>query len=288
MKKTALIIILTLVMFNIASITGCASTETRTNTFIVGTNPSVEVDIGNGNISLVVGFDGEINVTANLKKPDSIEYTITQEDDTVTLEAKTRGGSRADVTINVPENTTFTLATGNGNVNVTGVQASGLVASGNGSIVLKEISGDVIGNLGNGKTTLTDIEGEYILNTGNGDIQLEGATGSFILSIGNGDIRINNGSGVIILSVGNGSVSFEGEFDPGSDNEISTGNGPVTVEITDSPNLSLDLEIDDRGKIRVDLPVEVSEQSEYRLIGTVGDGETLLNVSTGSGNITIK
>ena len=168
------------------------------------------------------------------------------------------------------------------------MQASGLISSGNGSITLKEIIGDVIGNLGNGKTTLSDIEGEYILNTGNGDIQLEGATGSFIINSGNGDIRITEGRGSIILNVGNGSISFEGELDPGSDNTIDIGNGPVTVEITGSLSLSLDLEIDERGKIRVDLPVEVSEQSEYRLIGIVGDGEASLNVRTGVGNITIR
>jgi len=288
MKRAITAIILPLILFNMVALIGCAPTETRTNTFAVGLNPSVEVSVGNGNVILVVGSDGEINVTANLKNPDNIEYTISQEGDKVTLDAKTRGGSRADVTVTAPVNTEFELTTGNGNVDVTGVQASGLVNSGNGSIVLKEIIGDVTGNLGNGKTTLSDVEGEYILNTGNGDIQLAGATGLFILSIGNGDIRLTNGRGSVILSVGNGSISFEGELDPGSDNTISTGNGSVTVEITGSPSLSLDLEIYDRGKIRVDLPVAVSEQSEYRLIGTVGDGETSLNVSTGSGNITIK
>ncbi|UCB42828.1 MAG: DUF4097 family beta strand repeat protein [Dehalococcoidales bacterium] len=288
MKRVIVTVILALVLLSTVVLAGCAPTEIRTNNFTVGLNPSVEVEVGNGNVSLVIGSDGEISVTANLKNPDRIEYSISQEGNRVTLEAKTRGGSRADVTITVPANTEFELTTGNGNVDVTGVQASGLVNSGNGSITLEQVIGDVTGSIGNGKMTLRDVEGIYVLSTGNGDIQLAGATGSFILSIGNGDIRLSEGKGSVVLSVGNGSISFEGELDPGSNNVISIGNGPVTVEITGSPSVSLDLEIDDRGKIRVDLPVAVSEQSEYRLIGTIGDGESTLDVHTGSGNITIR
>jgi DUF4097 and DUF4098 domain-containing protein YvlB len=290
MKKSVFTIVLALVLFSFSTtaLIGCAPTETRTNNFSVGLNPSVEVDVGNGNVTLVVGSNGEITVTADLKKPDKIEYAISQDGDRVTVDANTRSGSRADITVTAPVNTEFELTTGNGNVDVTGVQASGLVSSGNGSIALTEIRGDVIGNLGNGRITVSDAEGEYILNTGNGDIQLTGATGSFILNSGNGDVRLTEAKGSVVLSVGNGSISFEGELDPGSDNTIGIGNGSVTVEITGSPSLSLDLEIDDSGRIRVDLPVSVSEQSEYRLIGTVGDGEASLNVRTGSGDITIK
>jgi DUF4097 and DUF4098 domain-containing protein YvlB len=275
LKKTIIITIFVVVILSMVSLNGCTPTETRTNNFSVGPSPSVLIEVGNGNLTLVVGSDGEITVTADMKKPDKIEYTISQEGDRVTVDANTRSGSRADITVTAPVNTEFELTTGNGNVDVTGVQASGLATSGNGSIMLERI-------------TLSDVEGAYILNTGNGDIQLAGATGSFILNSGNGDIRITEGKGSVILSVGNGSISFEGALDPGSDNTIGIDNGPVTVEITDSPSLSLDLEIDDSGKIRVDLPVSVSEQSEYRLIGTVGDGEASLDVRTGSGNITIK
>jgi DUF4097 and DUF4098 domain-containing protein YvlB len=288
LKKTIIITIFVVVILSMVSLNGCTPTETRTNNFSVGPSPSVLIEVGNGNLTLVVGSDGEITVTADMKKPDKIEYTISQEGDRVTVDANTRSGSRADITVTAPVNTEFELTTGNGNVDVTGVQASGLATSGNGSIMLEQVKGDVTGSLGNGRITLSDVEGAYILNTGNGDIQLAGATGSFILNSGNGDIRITEGKGSVILSVGNGSISFEGALDPGSDNTIGIDNGPVTVEITDSPSLSLDLEIDDSGKIRVDLPVSVSEQSEYRLIGTVGDGEASLDVRTGSGNITIK
>ena len=68
MKRLMVIIILALVLLSISSLTGCASTEIRTNNFSVGGNPSVLIEVGNGNLTLVVGSDGEITVTANLKK----------------------------------------------------------------------------------------------------------------------------------------------------------------------------------------------------------------------------
>ncbi|HEY33032.1 MAG TPA: DUF4097 domain-containing protein [Dehalococcoidia bacterium] len=288
MKKVIVTVILTLVLLSTVVLVGCAPTETRINNFSVGPNPSVEVTVGNGNVNLVVGTEGQIAITADLKNPDRIDYTVAQVGDVITIIAETETGSRANVTVTVPENTEFVLITGNGNVDVTDVQASGQVNSGNGSIKLQETNGDITGNTGNGSITMSDIEGSYNLNIGNGSIKATGAAGSFWMNTGNGDISITDATGFFILSVGNGGISFEGELTPGNDNNVSVGNGSITMEITGSPSLSLDLEIESQGRVRCDLPVTVSEQSEHRLIGTVGNGEATLIARTGSGNITIR
>jgi len=287
-KKVIVTVILTLVLLSTVVLVGCAPTETRINNFSVGPNPSVEVTVGNGNVNLVVGTEGQIAITADLKNPDRIDYTVAQVGDVITIIAETETGSRANVTVTVPENTEFVLITGNGNVDVTDVQASGQVNSGNGSIKLQETNGDITGNTGNGSITMSDIEGSYNLNIGNGSIKATGAAGSFWMNTGNGDISITDATGFFILSVGNGGISFEGELTPGNDNNVSVGNGSITMEITGSPSLSLDLEIESQGRVRCDLPVTVSEQSEHRLIGTVGNGEATLIARTGSGNITIR
>jgi len=270
MKKMMVTVLLTLVLLGTMSMVACGPTESRTNTFSVVASPTVEVTVGNGNVSLVVAQEGEIIVTAEMQKPDSVEYEVSQDGDKITVDAKTRSGSRADVTVTVPTNTEFTLSTGNGDVSAVGVQASGSLNSGDGLIKLERVTGDVIGSVGNGDITLRDVVGSFILSSGNGNIILRNATGSFISSVGNGDI------------------TFQGELSPGSNSTLSVGNGSVTVELMRSPSVALDLEIEQEGKIRVEPPATVSEESDYRFIGTIGNGEAALQVSTGSGDITIK
>jgi DUF4097 and DUF4098 domain-containing protein YvlB len=141
--------------------------------------------------------------------------------------------------------------------------------SGNGAITLEGVRGDAQVSLGNGDITLEDVEGTFTLNDGNGNILLGNATGSFGLNLGNGDI------------------TFRGELTPGSENRFTTGSGSVNVELTGSPSVSLDLETDD-GEVKYGASVTVSEMSEDRLVGTIGDGEAALTIRVGSGNITIK
>jgi hypothetical protein len=137
-------------------------------------------------------------------------------------------------------------------------------------IKLEQVTGGVSGSVGNGDITLSDVAGSFILSSGNGDIVLRDAIGSFISSVGNGDI------------------TFQGELSPDSNSTLSTGNGDVTVELIGSPGVALDLEIKQEGKIRVEPSATVSEVSNYRFIGTIGNGEAALLVNTGSGDITIK
>jgi len=257
MKKAIGTLLLILVLFGTISLVACGPTETRTNAFSVGSSPSVEVKVGNGNVSLVVGPEGEIMVTAELQNPEEIEYQVSQDGDSITVDAKTRSGSRADVTVTMPRNTEFGLSTGNGNVDAVSVQASGAVNVGNGSIVLDGVKGHVFGNVGNGNITLSDAAGSFNLN------------------------------------VGNGNIGFQGELTPGGESRFNVGNGSVTMELPGSPkggifpSVTLDLEVEQDGKVRCDWPVTVQEQAEQRLVGTIGDGEAALTVRIGNGNITI-
>jgi DUF4097 and DUF4098 domain-containing protein YvlB len=173
-------------------------------------------------------------------------------------------------------------------VEVTAIQASGIVNSGSGSVSLEETRGDVEVYAGSGSINLTGVSGSFNFNTGSGRIRLSDSTGSFDIDSGSGKIYISESSGTFNVSTGSGGVEFQGELTQGGDNRISSGSGSVLLELMGAPSVELDLESQDGGKLRVDLPVTVSEQSEYRLIGTIGDGEASLNVRTGSGNITIK
>ena len=288
MKKIIVAVLLALGLLSTMSLVACGSTKTLVSNFSVGASPAVEVTVGNGNVSLVVAREGEIIVTTELQKPDSVEYETSQDGDLITVNAKTRSGSRADVTVTVPRKTRFKVSIGNGNMEVADVQASGQANIGDGNITLKNMAGSFDLTDGNGLISLEGIRGDVKAIIGNGNITLSDATGSFGFISGNGDITLSNVTGFFDLIGGNGDIRFQGELPPGGNNSFVIGNGSVTVELSGSTSVALDLEIEQEGKIIYDLPVTVSEQSDYRLVGTIGNGEASLSVRTGMGDITIK
>ena len=269
MKRAAMVILTILLMSSTVYLIACTSTESVENNFSVGSNPQIHVDVGNGDIDIIVGEEGIINTSATLQKPDKIEYDVTQDGDTITVSATTKSNSRADVTVSVPENCAFILSTGNGRVEVVDLHASGELHSGNGKVALVGVQGNIEVSLGNGDISLEDVKGSFDVYGGNGNIVLSGASGSFD------------------LYNGNGKIVFQGELIPGSENTFSIGNGPVTVELLGSPSVALDLETED-GEVKSDLPVTVQEKTKHRLVGTIGEGEASLSVHTGNGDITIK
>jgi hypothetical protein len=287
-KASIIAVLLILVSLGTMSLTACGPTETRTNTFSVGASPEVEVEVGNGNVSLVVGEAGEINVEAVLRSPDNIDYKVYQEGDKVIVEAETRLSSRADVTVMVPKNTGFGVVIGNGNADVVDIEASGGVVCGNGSLSLEGVKGDVSGSIGNGGITASNITGSCTFNIGNGNSTVSNATGSLAMNTGNGSITVRNSKGSFGLNSGNGQIKFQGELTPGGKNNMTAGNGAITAELMGTPSVALDLEIQQRGRISYSSAVKVREKSEYRLKGTIGDGEAELTIRTGTGNITIK
>ena len=264
-----------------------AGTVTYLQAFIVDREPSVDVEVGNGAVSVSVGSLQEVIVSAELRDPDNVEYSVTQAGDLITVKARTRSSkARADITLTVPENATFALQSGNGDVDVREIRASGSIAIGNGSISLAGVNGDVVGNLGNGRAEATRYSGSLIMNTGNGAISISDADGSFDLNSGNGGISVTGGSGSFDLNAGNGAVILQAELITGSRNNLASGNGSITAEIEGTPNVFLDLETEE-GNITTNVAVNVKEESERHLIGTIGEGSASLRIRTGKGNITI-
>ena len=285
---------------------GGGATETKADMFGVGSNPVVNTDIGNGDVELILGPADSITVTAELRKPESIEYSATRDGNTITVIAKTKNNSRADETITVPADTTFSLSTGSGDVDVPAVNASGSVNSGSGSLTLVNTGGDVTGSTGSGNVTLTgtsgtfslstgsgnidmtDVSGRFNQSTGSGHITLTDSTGSFSLSSGSGDVDARDSEGSFGLSSGSGDVDFKVELAQGSENKFSSGSGSVTAQLTGTPSVDLDLKIEQEGKVRVELSATVVENTEHRFAGTVGAGDAALTVRVGDGDIVVE
>ena len=85
--------------------------ETRDDSFAVGNAPRIVVNDANGRIIVRPGSDGAVRVLATLREPGRLAYEISQEGDTITVQAKrkSRGifnfGNSAGADIEITEAT---------------------------------------------------------------------------------------------------------------------------------------------------------------------------------------
>ena len=234
-----------------------AATETRDNSFTVGDIPKIVVNTSNGGIEVNAGSDSEVRVQATLTEPDRIDYTVSQVGDTITVEAKAKGGGSwtgcmsAEITVTVPARTDVDFETSNGAVELHEIEGSGKVRTSNGKIVLDNVKGDFEGRTSNGKVDARGVKGEFSLQTSNGRI------------------------------------SFRGELTAGGSNRLVTSNGSVDVELLGTPSVSLEASTSN-GDVTSELPMTTTLVEDKHIVGTIGDGEADLDISTSNGDVTIR
>ncbi len=247
-------------------------TETRDDSFSVGASPVLVVTSENGSIDVEAGPAGTIRVQATLRNAPRVQYEVSEDGDTVTVEAEVDSGARnagADIVVTAPTETEVELETSNGSIEVQGLEASGTLRTSNGRVVMKDIRGDLDVRTSNGPIEVTSMEGVGTLATSNGAVTLAEVKGAF-------DVDTSNGN-----------ISFSGEMTAGGENRLETSNGSVTVELEGTPSVKLDASTS-RGEVSSELPIEASRTQKQRLVGTIGDGEAELFIRTSNGSVTIE
>lgn len=235
-------------------------TETRDASYDVGDLPKVVVSGGNGRIIVNSGMAGKINVQAILRRPDDLEFEISQSGNTISIDVKDKGvgifnfGSSpgADIEITGPSDTSVKLRTGNGSVEVHGMKRSGSV------------------------------------HTSNGTVLMDGVTGEFEVSTSNGRVEILQSSGTFEIDTSNGRIEFDGELSPGGSNRMTTSNGSVQITLQGTPSIKLDASTSN-GSVDTGFPILITAPlDEHHVVGTIGDGDADLFVRTSNGSISIE
>ena len=235
-------------------------TETRDDSFEVGDSPKVVVSSGNGRIIVRPGTDGAVRVEAVLRRPDNLEYEISRDGDTITVEAKEKGlgvfrfgkSPGADIEITTPSDTRVELRTSNGSVEVHEISQSGTVRASNGMILLEEV------------------------------------VGNFDISTSNGRATVARSSGAFVIDTSNGRIEFDGELSPGGSSRMTTSNGSIEITLRGTPSVKLDASTSN-GSVSTELPVlTTGTLDEHHVVGTIGDGDAELIVRTSNGSIRIQ
>jgi Putative adhesin len=184
MRLLGSLTVLLLFVAIVACIPAFASeTETRDDTFSIGAAPKIVVSNDNGQIDVVTGNEGTVNVKATIRRPDDVEYSVVQEGDTVRVEARVSSGwgwgfgtdAGADIAVTLPADANVDLRTSNGGIEVVDIQNSGKLGTSNGGI------------------SLENVKGEFEVNSSNGDIDFRGemtAGGMNRLTTSNGRVEV--------------------------------------------------------------------------------------------------
>jgi hypothetical protein len=158
--------------------------------------------------------------------------------------------------------------------------------SGSGDQVIGSVRGSVSAHSGSGSIQIAEAGGAVHARTGSGDIRIERAGGPVDASAGSGSIHAGSIGGAIKAQTGSGSVEMTQVAI--ADADVRTGSGDVQLDLAD--NAAFDFSgRTGSGSIRVTQTMTTRVQSRHRLEGSVGGGGSAkVNVSTGSGSITIR
>ena len=257
--------------------TGCSigPTEFRDDSFTVGVSPTVVVNSENGSIEINAGTDNEVRVEATLTDAPRVQYEISQDGDTITIDAKISkewwffGSAAADIAITAPAGTYVEVDTSNGAVELHGMEGSGTLRTSNGKIVLKDVKGAYDGTTSNGAIEIGTMEGTCVISTSNGSVDLW-------------DVK-----GEVEVESSNGEIWFSGEMTAGTRSRLVTSNGKVEVELFGTPSVSLDAKTSN-GVVTCELVITATLTREDHLVGTIGAGEAELYIRTSNGDVTIR
>jgi hypothetical protein len=228
--------------------------------------------------------------------------------DNVRISSRGRGlDAHADLRVGVPQGREISiyLAVGritaenvNGRVRLDthsgGVEARNMagylnIDTGSGGVAVVGMDGDLNIDTGSGGVNASDVRAEDIgIDTGSGGVEADGLVARRInIDTGSGGITmLRSAARDVRLDTGSGSVRAELGTDV-DDVEVDTGSGSVTLVLPDDVGARVEIETGSGG-IDVDFPIMVTHRARDELRGTIGDGDGVIHIDTGSGSIRLR
>jgi DUF4097 and DUF4098 domain-containing protein YvlB len=209
---------------------GAKVTAQETRTFTVSGSPRVTVTTFDGQIK-VHGWDkSEVTFTATKHAQDEenlklISVQAQQQGQAITISATDENAHHGSVHLDVyvPRQTMLHVSSGDGPLNLDGVNGQITLRSGDGPIEVSNGGGQLVVNTGDGVIRVIKFDGQVEAHTGDGAIDLDGNFNS---------LAARTGDGTISLTVPAGS-SFT--IETNSPEEISNEGFIVAEDITPSP-----------------------------------------------------
>ncbi|MEX0324635.1 MAG: DUF4097 domain-containing protein [Puniceicoccaceae bacterium] len=230
---------------------------------------------------------------------DEAEVSITENAGVLEVVVKTKsksgsmfgifGGSnssRANITVNVPENMDLHLKNGSGNVAIDDITGVLVFTSGSGNVSGSNLTGDVKAKSGSGDINLVAVQGNIIVGTGSGSVKVSDMEGSLDAATGSGDVKANGQISQFTAKTGSGSVRIESSVELVDDSKAATGSGDVKILLPASAGFELDAGVGS-GSISCDFDLVDPVAKKRSLKGATANGGPSLKIGTGSGSIRV-
>ena len=273
---------------------GCGIVElaaqTATGTFertltVSGGPVDLSVRTGSGDITIRTGGDNAVRIIGRIRANErsgdgpaadrvrEIEKNppIEQNGPTIRIGDQRNDDLYRSVSISyeitVPANSQIHSQTGSGSQNIGSVRGSVTAQAGSGSIQIGETGGDVH------------------VQAGSGSITVERAAGSLDAQAGSGSIRVRSVGGSVRAQAGSGAIEMTQTAK--ADADLRTGSGSVTLTVPRDAAFDFSARTGS-GSIQLQHPTTSLNQSRHQLNATVRGGGSKINITTGSGAITVR
>ena len=246
----------------------------RTESFPVDEGARLEVSVKSGDISLLEGQPGNIEIRLDGSEKSLADYRVEKIGNTVVVQSM-RGGFRfrgVDVTVVAPRGTSVELRGASGDINVE-VPVAELVASvAAGDVRVRSVSGDAHLKSAAGDIAIDSVGGRLQVSTAAGDLRVGSVDGELSAMTASGDVMVDLAKADATIKTASGDVHLR-NFG-GSDLNGKTMSGTWRVGIPGGRTLEVDLQ-SLSGSLRNDLEVTGAEPS----------GTASLKIKTLSGDV---
>lgn len=255
-----------------------------------GVRPSVSIRLDRGSVEILGSETDRVEAVIQKKArsidPDAaqalldrIEIATEQEGDRILIvdrsrRPETRGFGielRADLIVRVPPGSDLDVRTGDGRIRIEGVQGRIVADTGDGRLLLERVQGNLTLRSADGSIIGRSLEGDVDARTEDGSIQISGTPRRLRASTSDGSIRVECGEGTA----------------PSGEWVLHTADGSIALVLPPSISANLDATTSS-GRIENELSSFRGSARNRRLAGRVGEGGSLIVLSTMDGHIELR
>jgi lia operon protein LiaG len=149
---------------------------------------------------------------------------------------------------------------------------------------VRSIGGDLHVDVTSGDITGDDVIGDLTVDGTSGDVTFREVHGDVHIDVTSGDIYVLQKAGDLWIDTSSGDVTVETITELAGRYVVETSSGQISFRIPSSASSSVELETSG-GKIKAKVPMTIETVSRTHLVGTVGDGEGEIILSTSGGDI---